>query len=86
MKLNVKACALACGLTWGIGIFILTWWTIFIEGNFSFLSDVYRGYSVSPLGSVIGFAWAFVDGLVGGAIFAGIYNFFVGKFTSSANV
>lgn len=77
MKLHVKAFALACGLTWGAGIFILTWWIMFFEGEFSFLSEVYRGYSISPVGSLVGLAWGFVDGFVGGFIFAWLYNRFI---------
>jgi len=77
MKLNVKAFALACGLIWGFGLFLLTWWVIAFDGATGeawFIGRVYRGYSVSPLGSLIGLLWAFPDGLIGGAIFAWLYN------------
>jgi hypothetical protein len=77
MKLNVKALALTSALLWGIGIFTLTWWIIAFEGvtnEVTIIGKLYRGYSISPLGSFIGFIWAFVDGLVIGAIFAWIYN------------
>jgi len=77
MKLNVKAFALTCGLIWGFGLFVLTWWIIAFEGSSTeptFIGAVYRGYNITPLGSVIGLAWALVDGGVGGAIFAWIYN------------
>lgn len=33
MKLDVKACALACGLIWGLGLFVLTWWVIAFDGS-----------------------------------------------------
>ncbi len=77
MRLNVKALALASGLLWGIGLFFLTWWIIAFEGASgepTFIGRLYRGYTISPVGSVIGFLWAFVDGLIGGAIFAWLYN------------
>ena len=77
MKLNVKAFALACGLIWGLGLFLLTWWIIAIEGTtdeVTFIGRIYRGYSITPLGSVIGLIWAFIDGAIGGAIFAYLYN------------
>ena len=32
-----------------------------------------------PLGSLIGFAWGFADGLIGGALLALIYNFLAAK-------
>ena len=81
MKLSVKALALSCGIIWGLGLFIITWWVILFEGSTgepTFIGLVYRGYSISPLGSVFGLIWAFFDGLVGGAIFAWVYNRFVG--------
>ncbi len=81
MKLNVKAFALTCGLVWGIGLFILTWWIISLDGSTGevpFISHVYRGYVITPLGSVIGLIWGFADALIGGAIFAWLYNLLVG--------
>ena len=77
MKLNVKAFGLACGLLWGLGLFALTWWIIALDGataETTFLGRVYRGYAITPLGSLIGLAWAFADGLIGGLIFAWLYN------------
>ena len=32
MKLNTKAFALTCGLVWGLGLFLLTWWIIAFDG------------------------------------------------------
>jgi hypothetical protein len=77
MKLNIKSFALACGILWGLGLFILTWWFIAFDGATgepTLLGKVYRGYTVSPIGSVIGLVYAFFDALIGGAIFAGLYN------------
>lgn len=77
MKLNVKAFALTCGILWSISLFLMTWWLIAFDGvsnDPTFIGSMYRGYTVSPMGSVIGFAWALVDGLIGGAIFAWLYN------------
>ena len=77
MKLNVKAFALACGVVWGLGLFFLTWWIIAFDGatgEITLIGRLYRGYSISPLGSIVGLIWAFVDGLIGGAIFAWLYN------------
>lgn len=77
MRLNVKAFALACGLIWGFGVFIITWWIIAFEGatgEATLLGRLYRGYNISPVGSIVGFAWALVDGAIGGAVFAWLYN------------
>ncbi|MCK4942728.1 MAG: bacteriophage holin [Candidatus Aminicenantes bacterium] len=82
MKLNVKAFGLTCGLFVGVGLFLVTWWIILFSGatnEVTFIGKVYRGYTISPLGSVIGLAWGLVDGFIGGAIFAWLYNFFAGK-------
>ena len=78
MKLNVKSFALTCGLICGVGLFMLTWWFIAFEGatgEATWIGKIYYGYSISPAGSIIGFAWAFGDGLITGAIFAWLYNF-----------
>ncbi len=77
MKLDIKAFALACALLWGFGVFFLTWWIIGFDGatgETTWLGRIYRGYSVTPAGSLIGLVWGLVDGLVGGAIFAWLYN------------
>jgi len=77
MKLNVRALALTSGILWGLGLFVGTWWIILIDGSTNtptFLSMLYRGYSITPLGSVFGLIWAFFDGLICGAIFAWLYN------------
>ena len=77
MKLQIKSFALACGISWGVGVFTLTWWIITFNGATrepTILGLVYLGYNISPAGSLIGFAWAFVDGLICGAIFAWLYN------------
>lgn len=77
MKLNVKAFALTCGLIWGFGLFFITLWIILFDGascNVTFIGKLYRGYNISLVGSLIGLVWAFFDGVIGGAIFAWLYN------------
>ena len=78
MKLNVKVFALTVGLFWGFGLLFITWWIILFDGAsgaVTLIGKVYRGYSISLVGSLIGFVWAFIDGIIGGAIFAWLYNF-----------
>ncbi len=82
MKLNVLAFALGCGLVWGVGVFCLTWWVIAFEGptgDLMVLGHIYRGFNISPLGSVIGLVWALFDGFIAGAIVAWIYNIFAAR-------
>jgi len=64
-------------VVWGVGLFMLTWWIIFFDGATgatTFIGHIYRGYNISPMGSVIGLAWGLCDGFVGGALFAWLYN------------
>lgn len=80
-RLDVRAFALTCALWWGFGVFALTWWVMAFEGasgDPTLIGRVYRGYAITPLGSVVGLAWGFVDGLVGGALFAWLYNLLAG--------
>ena len=87
MKLNIKAFGLACGIICGLAVFTMTWWIMLFEGSTGelvFIGHIYRGYCVSPLGSVIGLVWGFFDGLIGGVIFAWLYNLLAGKGAESA--
>jgi hypothetical protein len=82
MKLNIRAFGLACGLVWGLGLFMLTWWIMAFDGatgEITMIGRLYRGYSITPVGSLIGLAWALADGLIGGLIFAWLYNLLAGK-------
>jgi hypothetical protein len=88
MKLNVKAFALSCGLVWGFGLLFITWWILAFDGatgESTLIGRVYRGYSLSPLGSLIGLAWALPDGMIGGAIFAFVYNLLVARTLKPSN-
>jgi len=82
-KLNVKAFALAGGILWSASMFILTWWVMMFmgdTGNPTLLGRMYYiGYSISPIGSVIGAIYGFFDAGIGCAIFAFLYNKFAGK-------
>ena len=85
MRINVKAFALTCGIVWGFGLFGLTWWVIAFDGithETTLIGQLYRGYNISPLGSLVGLVWAFFDALIGGAIGAWLYNFIVTRFES----
>jgi hypothetical protein len=88
MKVNVKAFALTCGIVWGLGLFALTWWVIAFDGStheVTLIGRLYRGYDISPVGSVIGLAWGFFDALAGGAITAWLYNLLAVRFEKRAS-
>lgn len=79
MKLDLKAFALTCGLLWGVALFAITWWIIFFDGASdapTLIGRVYRGYSITPIGSLVGLLWGLADGFGGGLCFAWVYNRF----------
>ena len=75
--ISVRSCALTLGIFGATTMFFLTWWLILIgnaEGPTTLFERVYIGYSFTPLGSVIGAAWGFLDFGIAGIIFAWLYN------------
>ena len=72
-----------CGILWGAGVFAYTWYVILSQGatgEKTVIGRVYRGYGITPKGSVIGFVWGFFDGLLGGAVLGWLYNAVAAKF------
>ena len=85
MKLNTMAFALTCGIICGLGLFSLTWWIIAFDGATgepTLVGRIYRGYNITPWGSFAGLIWGFFDGLIGGAIFAWLYNLILSRTSS----
>ena len=75
--ISVRSCGLTLGIFGAVSMFALAWWLILIgnaEGPTTLFERIYIGYSFTPLGSVIGAAWGFVDWGIAGAIFAWLYN------------
>ena len=75
--ISVRSCGLTLGIFGAVSMFLLAWWLILIgnaEGPTTLFERVYIGYSFTPLGSIIGAAWGFVDWGITGAIFAWLYN------------
>lgn len=79
MWLNTGALGLALGMVCGLFIFIATNWLV-IEGgpgagsHLQLLSHYFIGYNVSFWGSLIGFAYGFAVGTLGGALIGWVYN------------
>ncbi len=66
--INPKNLGLAGGILWGGMILILTYLNMFFGYGSMWaplFADVYKGYEVSVLGSMIGFVWGFLDGFIG---------------------
>jgi len=75
--MSIRAFALTTGIFGAATMFFLSWWLILIgnaEGTVTLLERIYIGYSFTPMGSVIGALWGFVDFGIAGAIFAWLYN------------
>ena len=75
--LSIRSVALTTGILGASAMFLLAWWLIIIgnaEGPITLFERLYIGYSFTPLGSVIGAVWGFVDWGIAGAIFAWLYN------------
>lgn len=78
MRLNVKAFTVACGLIWGFGVLAFTWWRLLFEKpqkeDDTLLGHIYRGYSITPMGSLVGFIWGLLDGAACGLVLSWLYN------------
>ena len=75
--MSVRSFALTTGIFGASAMFLLAWWLIIIgnaEGPVTLFERMYIGYSFTPLGSVIGAVWGFVDWGIAGAVFAWLYN------------
>ena len=82
LRLNATVHGLVTGLVAGLGLFIATNWLILKGGevvgpHLALLGQFFIGYRVTFVGSVIGFAYAFICGFVGGYAIARIYNWLV---------
>ena len=75
--MSIRAFALSAGIFGAATMFLLAWWLILTgnsEGPTTLIERVYIGYSFTPIGSVIGALYGFVDWGIAGAIFAWLYN------------
>jgi len=82
MNLNIKSFSLTAGIILGLGLFIATWAAIILKLDVYVLqiyAKLIPGYSVSPLGSVVGLIVGFVKGAIAAAIFAWLYNLLNGS-------
>lgn len=86
VRMNVKFVALALGLIMGLTFFLITNWLLIKGGHISsageyvvgphlqLLSQVFIGYQVSFLGSIIGFFYGFAIGTLAGSAVGLLYN------------
>ncbi len=79
LKLDKTAFGLATGATLGGLLFLMTMWLVLKGGDpigprLQLLSHFFPGYSVTVQGSVLGLAYGFLSGFVGGWAFAFLRN------------
>ena len=84
MKLSLKSLTITAAVLWGISFFLVSVanliWPPYGAAFLNAMSSLYPGYeSIGTFGSVIvGTLYALLDGAVGGAVFAWLYNIFAG--------
>ena len=81
MLLNVWAFGIALGIVWAIMMLFAGWTSIFGWGTLfvKTMSSFYEGYMPTFGGGIVGAIWGFVDGFIGGVLFAFFYNLIVRK-------
>jgi hypothetical protein len=78
-RLNGRAWGIAAGSLAGLGLLAATW-LLLIEGgptvgqHLGLLAHIFPGYSVSVVGGLIGFVYAFVVGYAFGRLLGEVYN------------
>ena len=89
MKLSVLAMACSFGVFWALAILVVGVANAATGGYghefLQVIASLYPGYKGTPgVGqAIVAALYGLVDGVVAGAVFAWIYNFFVGRFSSS---
>lgn len=84
LRLDAIAQGLTTGVLAGVVVFVATNWLVLKGGavvgpNLALLSQFFFGYRVTFVGSLIGFAWAFVYGCAAGYFVSRVYNWFVAR-------
>jgi len=77
MSLNPKAFGLTAGIIWGLAVLVTTLISIstgYAKIFLNIIVSIYPGYSISPVGGIIGLIYGFADASIGFYIFARIYN------------
>lgn len=82
LRLNANILGIVLGIITGLGIFIATNFLILKGGevvgpHLSLLRNFFPFYSVTFLGSIVGFFWGLLTGYVAGFVIASIYNLVV---------
>ncbi len=79
LRLNGTMVGIAFGLAAGLVLFAATLFLVIKGGpnvgaHLRLLNQFFPGYTVTVMGSFVGFAYAFVTGFIGGWLIGWIYN------------
>jgi len=79
LRLNARAWGIAMGLLLGFGLFLATMFLVIKGGpntgqHLQLLRVFFPGYSVTTLGSLVGFVYGFVVGYGLGRLIGAVYN------------
>lgn len=86
MKLQVKAMAAAAAVLWGAAVLLVALLNLALPpygGAFlQLVASIYPGFhpGAGAVSVLVGTLWALLDGAIGGALFALLYNFFAARF------
>lgn len=85
MKLRVRAFGLATGIVAGLFVLMLTLVSLWFGRGQTIDALVvpFPGFSRSVGGAIVGMIWGFVDGFIGGALLAWLYNRFASTLFAS---
>ena len=85
MKLRPLALGVSLGIVWGVALFLTTWLCYFTGYGRLMLEtlagSIYPGYTISPLGSLLGLFYGFIDLTIMGILVGWIYNKIAGQRT-----
>ena len=79
IRMNALMTGTILGLLSGLILFVATNWLVIRGGetpgqHLQLLAQYFPGYTVTFLGSIIGFFWAFLVGFLSGLLLGSIYN------------
>jgi hypothetical protein len=90
MRFDVTALALTAGLLWGAAMLVVAGanlvWPGYGRAFLELVASIYPGYQPGAglRSVVVGTLYALVDGVVGGAVFAWLYNLFARRRSGAA--
>jgi len=84
LRLNATVQGIVSGLVAGLAVFVATNWLLLKGGevvgpHLALLGQFFIGYRVTFIGSLVGFAYAFVGGYIVGYLVARTYNLIVDR-------